>query len=119
MSRGAVDLSLGYISDLDGAGIMVQRLVKHPCLCLYSSKHSFIHDSLDRAAFLAADHVALKGIGHDQESFETIIAQAAPERRIAYRSHHFMHIQFIIRETDLVATVPRAVAFAFMGVDGI
>lgn len=119
LSSGEVDLAIGYMPDLAGAGIMVQRLFLHPFVCLYSSANMALDAGLTREAFIAADHVALVGVGHDQEKFESVVTRSAPGRRIAFRSQHFMNIPFIIRDSRLVATVPKVIAVAFADLKGL
>ena len=119
MRQGAVDLAIGYLPELNGGSISVQGLFEHPFVCLLGAEHPEVHDGMTLAHYAAANHIALTGEGHNQRKFEEVIERAVPERRVSFRSRNFMNIPFIVRDTDLIATVPKVIAVAFAHLPGL
>ncbi|MGJ7498036.1 LysR family transcriptional regulator [Variovorax sp. RT4R15] len=119
MRDGAVDLALGYMPDLTTKAVYTQSLFKHPFVCMLRQGHPGLEAGLTMEAYRQAEHISLVGDGHGQRKFEDWIANEGIHRRIAVRSRHFMHIPFIVRDTDLIATVPKVVAVSFMASAGL
>lgn len=120
MRDGKVDLALGYLPDLTAKTVYAQSLFKHPFVCMLRTGNPALEDgSLSLANYSNAEHVALVGEGHGQRKFEDWITKAGIQRPIAVRSRHFMHIPFIVRDTDLVATIPKVIAVAFADIAGL
>jgi len=119
MREGRIDLALGYFPELTAQTILCQTLAKHPFVCLAREGHPLTAQGLSLAGYSAADHVGLIGEGHAQRRFEERIARSGVQRRIALRSRNFMSIPFIVRQTDLIATVPKMVAVVCTGMKGL
>ena len=119
MAAGEVDLAIGYLPDLVGNSLYTQGLFEHPFVCIARSDRPVIGELPTLEAYTRAEHVGLVGEGHSQKKFEAIIKRAGIERRIVFRSQHFMNIPFIIRETNLVATLPKVIAVAFAHLPGL
>jgi DNA-binding transcriptional LysR family regulator len=119
MATGKVDLAIGYLPELTSSSVFVQSLFEHPFVCLLREHHPILSEKLTVETYRDAQHIALVGDGHGQKKFETMIAKSGIERHIAFRSQHFMNIPFIVRDSDLVATVPKVIAVAFAHLPGI
>lgn len=120
MGAGEVDLAIGYLPDIGGTNLYVQGLFEHPFVCLAREDHPLIGaHPLTLSAYTNARHIALVGEGHSQKKFEAMIEYAGISRQIAFRSQHFMNIPFIVRDSDLIATVPKVIAFAHQHFPGI
>lgn len=119
MNAGRIDLAIGYLPELDGGGIFVQSLFEHPFVCLARADHPHIGASLTLEQYKDAHHIELVGSGHSQQKFEAIIKKQGVARQIAFRSQHFMNIPFLVRDSDLIATVPKVIATAFAQVPGL
>ncbi len=119
MRDGEVDLGIGYLPGLRTTAVYTQSLFRHPFVCLLRQDHPLLKDGLSLADYSNAEHIALVGEGHGQRQFEERIANSGIQRRIAFRSRHFMHIPFIVRDTDLIATVPKVIAVSFMSTPGV
>jgi DNA-binding transcriptional LysR family regulator len=119
MSSGAVDITIGYIPELKGSSIFVQRLFEHPFTCLVREGHPGIPGPITLAQYRTAEHIALVGEGHDQKRFETMIGKAEIARRVTFRSPHFSTIPFIVRDTDLIATIPKVIPYLFAEIKGL
>ncbi|MQW87697.1 LysR family transcriptional regulator [Sinorhizobium saheli] len=119
LSLHKVDLAIGYEPELAGANIMVQSLFEHPFVCLVRAEHPAIQTELTFDLYRNADHIALVGEGHAQKHFEMMIRKTGIERKIAFQTPYFMNVPFLIRETDLVATVPKAIPYMFREMGGL
>ncbi|MBR0824033.1 LysR family transcriptional regulator [Bradyrhizobium manausense] len=119
MNDGKVDLAIGYLPELTGGAIRVQSFFDHPFVCLVRDDHPTIGKKLTLRQYAEARHIGLVGEGHSQKKFETMIKKAGIGRNIAFRSQHFMNIPFIVRDSDLVATVPKVIAVAFENLPGL
>jgi len=95
LEAGEVDLAIGY--------------------CLARTGHPLIKNRLTLEAFLEAHHIVVGSEGSSQELFEDALAKRGLERRCALRIRHFMSVPFVVASTDLIVTVPRAVAAFFSG----
>jgi DNA-binding transcriptional LysR family regulator len=66
-------------------------------------------------AGFSAHHIVAASEGSSQELFEDALAKRGLERRCVLRIPHFMSVPFVVASTDLIVTVPRAVAAFFSG----
>jgi DNA-binding transcriptional LysR family regulator len=114
LEGGEVDLAIGYFPDLKGGGYFQQRLFSSGFTCLVRADHPKVGDTLTRADFLTLRHAAVEATGRSQEVLEEYLRKLGIERRIALHVPHFMSIPVVIAQSDLVATVPRAVGSAFV-----
>lgn len=112
---GEVDLAVGYFPDLARPTTMQQTLFSHGFVCLARTGHPLIKNGLTLEGFLEAHHVVVGSEGSSQELFEDALAKRGLERRCALRIPHFMSVPFVVASTDLIVTVPRAVAAFFSG----
>lgn len=115
LESGDVDLAVGYFPDLIRPTTMQQTLFSHGFACLARADHPLIGDTLTLEAFLAAHHVVVTSEGRSQELFEDALLKQGIERRCSLRIPHFMSVPFVVASTDLIVTVPRAVAVFFSG----
>jgi DNA-binding transcriptional LysR family regulator len=115
LEAGDIDLAVGYFPDLKRASTMQQVLFTHGFACLVRSDHPLIGDKLTTENFLAAHHVIVSSEGRSQELFEEELLKRGLERRCVLQIPHFMSVPFVVASTDLIVTVPRAVAVFFSG----
>lgn len=116
---GAVDLAIGYMPELTGSGLYTQLLFEHPFVCLASDAHPLLKNGITLEQYAGAKHISLVGEGHSQRKFEAMIEASGIKRRIVLRSQNFMNIPFIVRDSDLLATVPKVIAAAFAHMQGL
>jgi DNA-binding transcriptional LysR family regulator len=90
-----------------------QRLFTHHFLCLSRADHPVRTSTLTLEQFQRLGHAVVQAEGRSQELFERFLRERQIERRIVLYTPHFMSIPFILQRTDLIATVPHAVALAF------
>jgi DNA-binding transcriptional LysR family regulator len=115
LEAGEVDLAIGYFPDLARPTTMQQTLFTHGFACLARAGHPLIKNGLTLGAFLEAHHIFVTLEGSSQELFEDALARRGLERRCVLRIPHVMSVPFVVARTDLIATVPRAVAAFFSG----
>jgi DNA-binding transcriptional LysR family regulator len=119
LSDGMVDLAIGYMPELTGSNLYTQLLFEHPFVCLASDTHPLVKNGINLEQYAGAKHISLVGEGHSQQKFEKMIEEAGIKRRIVLRSQNFMNIPFIVRDSELLATVPKVIAFAFAHMRGL
>ncbi|MBT0960683.1 LysR family transcriptional regulator [Denitromonas iodatirespirans] len=113
LADGVVDLAIGYQPDLPEGNIFVQRLFEHPFVCLVRDGHPHIRTGLTLEQYTAAEHMAVLAEGHHQKHIEALINKSVPKRRVTLWTQLCVNAAFIVRDTDVVATVPRAIGFIF------
>lgn len=113
MRSGDVDLAVGYFPGLQGAAIYQQRLFSHAFVCIVRKGHPRIGDQLTLRQFLAEGHAVVQREGKSHELFEQALVEQGLVRRVVLSIPHFLAIPLIIAESDLIVTVPSAVARSF------
>jgi DNA-binding transcriptional LysR family regulator len=113
MRSGEVDLVVGYFPDLQGAAVYQQRLFSHSFVCIVRKDHPRIGSQLTRNRFLEEGHAVVQQEGKSHELFEQALADQGLARRVVISIPHFLAIPLIIAESDLIVTVPYAVARSF------
>ncbi|AYQ90079.1 MULTISPECIES: LysR family transcriptional regulator [Burkholderia] len=113
LEAGSVDLAVGYFPDLGGSNFFQQRLFTHRFICLMRRGHPLAGKPLTLEQFLACGHAVVRAEGRSQEILEQHLAKARLQRRAVLETPHFMSLPFILGRTDLIATVPHAIGYAY------
>ncbi|WP_186198344.1 LysR family transcriptional regulator [Burkholderia gladioli] len=113
LEAGSVDLAVGYFPDLGGSNFFQQRLFTHRFICLMRRGHPLAGKPLTLEQFLACGHAVVRAEGRSQEILEQHLAKARLRRRAVLETPHFMSLPFILGRTDLIATVPHAIGYAY------
>lgn len=119
LADGSVDAALGYFPDLSGPAVYQQALFRHPFAVLARKGHPLLEAGLTVERFLSADHAVVAQEGRSQEIFERRMTEMGLTRRVVIQSPHFTSLPFIIANSDIVTTVPLAVAKAFARTGGL
>ncbi|MCX4162967.1 MULTISPECIES: LysR family transcriptional regulator [Paraburkholderia] len=114
LESGDVDLAIGYFPDLSGNNFFQQRLFSHRFICMMRSGHPLASAPLTLAQFVAAGHAVVRAEGRSQEVLEKFLEKKRIRRRAVLETPHFMSLPFILARTDLIATVPHAIGFAYV-----
>ncbi|RFU48898.1 LysR family transcriptional regulator [Paraburkholderia sp. DHOC27] len=114
LEAGEVDLAVGYFPALAGNNFFQQRLFTHRFICLMRSDHPLAHEPLTLAQFIACGHAVVRAEGRSQEVLEQFLEKKRVRRRAVLETSHYMSLPFILARTDLIATVPYAVGFAYV-----
>ncbi|WP_186239371.1 LysR family transcriptional regulator [Burkholderia gladioli] len=114
LEAGSVDLAVGYFPDLGGSNFFQQRLFTHRFICLMRRGHPLAGKPLTLEQLLACGHAVVRAEGRSQEILEQHLAKARLQRRAVLETPHFMSLPFILGRTDLIATVPHAIGYAYV-----
>src|SRR4029079_6643994 len=110
---GDVDLAIGYFPDLGQRKFPELRLFTHHFACLLRAGHPRRAARLTLKDFLALEHVVVRAEGRTQEVFERFLERKKIRRKVVMLTPHFLSIPVVIARSDLVATVPHALAVYF------
>ena len=110
MEAGRVDLALGLLPDLK-AGFFQRRLFRHRYVCLFRKGHPLDKRQMTLTEFSNADHVVVIAAGTGHSRVDAMLDDSGIRRRIRLRVPHFVAIGHILRETDMIATVPERFAY--------
>ena len=113
LESGDIDLAVGYFPDLVQNNFFQQRLFTHHFACLMRADHPRYAKRLPMKAFLEIEHAVVHAEGRSQELFEKLLERKKIRRQIALHTPHFLSIPVIVSRTDLMATVPHALALYF------
>ena len=111
--KGEIDLAVGYFPDLTKHNFLQQRLFTHHFACLMRAGHPRRAKRLSLEDFLAMEHAVVHAEGRSQEIFERFLERKRIRRKVVLLTPHFLSIPIIIARSDLVATVPHALAVHF------
>ena len=109
MEAGRVDLALGWLPDLR-AGFFQRRLFRHRYVCMFRRGHPLDKRRITLKEFSDAEHVVVVAAGTGHNRVDTVLDEKGIRRRIRLRVPHFVAVGHILRETDLIATVPERLA---------
>jgi len=113
LAAGAVDLAIGYFPELDVQPLTRQRLYLHTYACIVRRGHPVLATGLDLAAYRELGHVVVTTMAATVGAFRHSLAARRIERKVAVELPHVLSIPAVVADTDLVATVPLAVAESF------
>jgi DNA-binding transcriptional LysR family regulator len=113
LENGDIDLAVGYFPDLLHSNFFQQRLFTHHFACLMRADHPRYAKRLTLKTFLEAEHAVVHAEGRSHELFEKLLARKRIRRKIALHTPHFLSIPIILSRSELIATVPHALALYF------
>jgi DNA-binding transcriptional LysR family regulator len=113
LEKGEIDLTIGYFPDLIRQSFFQQRLFTHHFACLMRAGHPLRSKRLTLEAFMAMEHAVVRAEGRSQEIFERYLERKKIRRNIVLLTPHFLSLPMIIARSDLVTTVPHALAVYF------
>jgi DNA-binding transcriptional LysR family regulator len=109
LEAGRVDLALGLLPDLK-AGFFQRSLFRHRYVCMFRKGHPLGGNQISLEDFAAADHVVVVAAGTGHNRVDAMLEDLQVRRRVRLRVPHFVALGHILKETDLVATVPERFA---------
>ena len=114
LETGDVDVAVGFFPNLALRNVRQRRLGKHAFACLMRKGHPRWKPRLTIEDFLAVEHVVVRTPGRtSEELLEQFIKSRRVRRHVATYTSHVLSVPFIVKESDLIATVPYAVATRF------
>jgi DNA-binding transcriptional LysR family regulator len=114
MESGHIDLALGFLPQLKTA-FYQRRLFKQRYVCIFRKGHRLDKRNVSLAEFSSADHVVVisKGTGHG--IVDELLERSGVSRHVRLVVPHFVAVGHILRDSDMVATVPERLAAALVG----
>lgn len=120
MENGSVELAIGFFPDLERTGFYMQRLFEHRFVCLVRKNHPRIQGGkVSLPVFLELPHAIVEPEGRSHELFEQLLKSKGLSRRVQLSIPHFMSVPAIIAATDMIVTVPYAVADYFLRLEDL
>lgn len=113
LERGEIDVAIGYFPHLSSKNFRQRRLHRQQFACLMRAEHPRRAPRLSVREYLALEHVIVRPEGRSQEVLERFLERKHLRRTVVVTTSHFLPIPFIIARSDLVATMPKAVALHF------
>jgi DNA-binding transcriptional LysR family regulator len=113
LSDGQVDLALGYFPDLQASEFVRRKIGQHGFVCICSSANRHVLRDFSLKKYCEARHVLVEAPTRTQGLLESYVQKRGIHRNAALTTPHFMSLPQILAGTDLIATVPDAIADAF------
>ena len=118
MEAGNVHLAIGLLPHLQ-AGFFQRRLLTQSYVCLYRRGHALDGRVVSIADFSAADHIGIVAAGTGHGIVDEMLDRLGVVRKIRLRVPHFVSVGHILRNTDMIATVPEVLAQRIAGPFGL
>lgn len=115
LSEGQVDLALGYFPDLMSTEFVRRRIGQHGFVCICSADNRDLIRDFSLKKYVEARHVVVEAPTRTHGLLETYVQKRGIHRNAALTTPHFMSLPEILANTELIATVPDAIAEAFAG----
>lgn len=113
LESGEADLALGSLHSVP-EGLFQQQLFTRSFVTIVNRRNRRVGDGLTAEQFLEMEHIVVSLSGRLEDSYDSVIDQAAGPRRVYLTTPHFLTVPIIIEENpELIATVPRELATKF------
>ena len=110
LGDGTADLALGHFPDLSSRAFFHQRLYLHTFACIARRGHPLERGRMTAQAFSQVGHVVVESPSRSAALFASWLKQRRITRNVVLRIPHHMSLAAIVETSDLIATVPLAVA---------
>ncbi|MDB5872854.1 MAG: LysR family transcriptional regulator [Ramlibacter sp.] len=111
LESAEVDLAVGGFTDLGGS-FYQQALFRDSYVCLAGSAFAGGATQLSKTAFRKASHVVVAPLPQGYDAVENLVRNEAESGRIALEVPNFLSLLMVLRETDMLCTVPARVGTA-------
>ncbi len=113
LQSGRIDLLVGYFPKGLGQDVFQQRLFTHGFMCIARQNHPGIATSLDLRGFARLEHVTVRSAGRSQQLIDKQLEKLGVTRILRVETPYHSGLPQIVAQSDLVATVPEALATSF------
>jgi DNA-binding transcriptional LysR family regulator len=110
LADGTADLALGYYPDLASRTFYHQRLYRHTFACIVRRDHPLDRGKMTAQAFSRLGHVVVESPSRSAVLFQEWLRKRRITRRVVLHTSHHLSLAAIIETSDLIGTVPLAVA---------
>jgi DNA-binding transcriptional LysR family regulator len=109
MAAGHVDLAVGLLPQL-AAGFVHRRLFGQRYVCTFRRGHALDKHKISLREFSAAEHLVVVAEGTGHGKVDELMERAGVTRDVKLRVPHFVAVGHLLRDSDLVATLPERLA---------
>lgn len=114
LESGEADLALGSLHAVP-EGLFQQQLFTRSFVTLVNRNHKSIGDTMTAEQFFSMEHIVVSLSGKREDGYDSVIDDYGIKRRVYLTTPHFLTVPLMIeRNPDLIATVPRELASAFV-----
>jgi DNA-binding transcriptional LysR family regulator len=113
LQEGGADLALGYFPDLGSPAFYRQRLYRHTFACIVRRGHPLDHGRMTASAFSRFGHIIVGSPSRSSALFESWLGKQRIKRSVALHTPHHLSLPAMVEASDLMATVPLALAVWF------
>jgi DNA-binding transcriptional LysR family regulator len=112
LRTGRIDLYLGVWPNIPSS--LERHLLRQETFaCIARKGHPVIKSRLTLEDFVSVGHVLVAPSGRPGSVIDTALSDQGLGRRVVLRTPHFSIAPLVVARSDLIATLPRAVATAF------
>ncbi len=115
---GDIDVAAGFHPSLATRNFRKRTLSRHGFACLMRAGHALWTPRLTAETYCAAEHVRVRKSGGSQELLDRYMARRRLKLTMPVAVSHVLSAPFIVMESDLIATLPYAVATRFASLTG-
>lgn len=109
METGQIDLAIGQIDHLE-AGFHRRTLLTQGYVCIFRKGHPLEGQRFGTQEFFGAEHVVVSVTGAGHSKVEDLISSHRRKRKVRLEVPHYVGVGHILQSSDLIATVPEAMA---------
>lgn len=109
LDRREVDVAFGVIAEVPSR-IQLQSAMQESFVCLLREGHPLLEKRLTLEQFLQVPHVLFSLRADARGIVDDELARMGMVRQIGLTVSHFISLGFIVKESDMIATVPQYVA---------
>lgn len=109
LMNAEVDLSIGLFGE-DERDLRTSWLFDSHYLCAMRREHPLADGPMTLKKFVKADHLLVSLSGDASSEVDVVLSQLGLRRRVAMTVNQFSLVPELLRETNLVALVPRSTA---------
>ena len=113
LEGGGVDVAAGYFPTLALRSFRQRKVARHGFACLMRAGHPLWTPRLPVSAYVAAEHIVVRPENRSQQVLERFLERRRIRRNAAVYTSHVLSVPFIVMDSDLMATLPYAVATRF------
>ena len=109
LEQGDVDLAIGFFPQLQ-AGFYQRGLIEDPYVCLLRSGHPMLEGENSIARLALFDHLIVEARNTGHSHVEQSLRNAGIEHTKEFHVPSFLSAPFIVRDSDLIVTLPKRFA---------
>lgn len=109
LQSGVVDVAVGLLPNLQ-AGFFQRRLFQHHYVCLCRRDHPATKQPFTLEAYSSYEHVRVIAANTGHGEADAFIQRSGAQRNVRLEVPHFVAVGHILKQSNLIATVPERFA---------